>query len=85
MNNPMKWEDYFSVAYELVFPVHVRAHNVFHGYLLNKYVCDTKHVFDWSLLQVEPEREFSPEPTDILDKRQVHSLRITMIIRIPPR
>ena len=34
------------VAYELAFPAHVRVHNVFHAYLLKKYVYDTKHVID---------------------------------------
>ena len=38
------------VAYELALPAHVRVHNVFHASLLNKYVYDTKHVIDWSLL-----------------------------------
>ena len=38
------------VAYELAFPVHLRVHNVFHAYLLKKYVYGTKHVIDWSLL-----------------------------------
>ena len=38
------------VAYELALPAHIRVHNVLHGSLLNKYVYDTKHVVDWSLL-----------------------------------
>ena len=59
------------VAYKLQFPTHVRVHKFFHAYLLKKYVYDTKHVVDWSLLQVEPEGEFSPEATHILDKREV--------------
>ena len=57
--------------YKLALPTHVRFHNVFHASLLKKYVYHTKHVFDWSLLQVEPEGEFSPDPTHILDKREV--------------
>ena len=57
------------VAYELVLPAYVRVHIVFHAYLLNKYV--TKHVVDWSLLHVEPEGEFSPQPIHILDEREV--------------
>ena len=59
------------MAYELVLPAHVRVHNVFHASLLKKYVYETKHVIDWSLLQVELEGEFSPEPFHILDKREV--------------
>ena len=59
------------MAYELALPAHIRVHNVFHTSLLKKYVYDTKHVIDWSLLQVEPKGEFSPEPLCILDKREV--------------
>ena len=58
------------MAYELALPVHVMVHNVFHASLLKKYDYDTKHVIDWSLLQVEPEGEFSPEPLHVLDKRE---------------
>ena len=59
------------VEYEIVLPPHVRVHNVFHPYLLKKCVYDTKHVIDWSLLQVEPEGDFPPEPLHILKKREV--------------
>ena len=59
------------MAYELVLPAHVIVHNVFHASLLKKHVYDTKHVVDWSLLQVEPEGEFSSGPIHILDKREV--------------
>ena len=59
------------MAYELALPAHVRVHNVFHASLLKKYVYEIEHVIDWSLLQVEPEGEFSPEPLHILDKREV--------------
>ena len=38
------------VAYELALPTHVRVQNVFHASLLKKYVYDTKHVVDLSLL-----------------------------------
>ena len=57
------------VTYELALHAHVKVHNVFHSSLFKNYVYDTKHVVDWSLLQVEPEGEFSPEPIHILDKR----------------
>ena len=48
--------------YELDLPTHIKVHNVFHASLLKKYVYDTKHVIDWSLLLVEPERDFVHEP-----------------------
>ena len=67
------------VAYELALPAHIRLHNLFHASLLNKYVYDTKDVVDWSLLQVEPEGEFSPEPIHILDKREVQLRKYTIV------
>ena len=42
------------MAYELALPAHIRVHNVFDASLLKKYVYDTKHVIDWSLLQWNP-------------------------------
>ena len=67
------------MAYELMLPSHIRVHNVFHAYSLNKYVYDTKHVIEWSLLQVEPEGEFSPKPLHILDKREEHLRKCTIV------
>ena len=67
------------MAYELALPMHVRVHNVFHASLLKNYVYDTKHVVDWSLLQVEPEGDFTSEPTHILDKREVQLWKHTMV------
>ena len=37
-------------AYELALPVNVRVHNVFHASLLKKYIYNSKHFIDWSLL-----------------------------------
>ena len=59
------------MAYELDLPAHIKVPSVFHASLLKKYVYDTKHVVDWSLLQVELEGEFIPESLHILDKREV--------------
>ena len=67
------------VGYELALPMHIRVHNVFHASLLKKYVYDTKHVIDWSLLQVELEGEFSPEPLHILEERKVHLKKRTVV------
>ena len=67
------------MAYELALPMHLRVHNVFHASLLKKYVYDTKHVIDWSLLNVGLEGEFSPEPLHILDKREVQLMKCTIV------
>ena len=67
------------VAYDLALPMLLRVHNVFHASLLNKYVYETKHVIDWSLLQVEHEGEFSPKPFHILDKREVQLHKCTVV------
>ena len=67
------------VAYELALPTHIRVHNVFHASLLKKYVYDTKHVIDWSLLQVEPKGGFSPKPIHILEKIEVQLRKRTIV------
>ena len=48
----------------------VKAHNVFHVSLLNKYVHDYNHIIDWSVIQVELEGEFLPEPQCIIDRKE---------------
>jgi hypothetical protein len=58
------------VAYRLALPPTVKAHNVFHVSLLKKYVHDSNHIIDWSVIQVEPEGEFLPEPQCILDRKE---------------
>ena len=67
------------LAYEIALPSHIRVHNVFHANFLKKYVYDTKHLLDWSLLQVEPKTKFSPEPIHILDKREVQLRKRTIV------
>ena len=67
------------MAYELALPAHIRVHNFFHSSLLKKYVYDTKHVIDWSLLQVELEGEFDLEPLHILEKREVQRRKRTIV------
>ena len=57
------------VAYRLALPTSTRAHNVFHVYLIKKYVHDPNHVINWDLIQVEPEGEFQTKPLYILDMK----------------
>ena len=46
------------VAYQLAFPPNLRIHNVFHVFILKKYVHDSTHVIDSDVIQVEPEGYF---------------------------
>jgi hypothetical protein len=58
------------IAYRLALPPTVKEHNVFHVSLLEKYVHDANHIIDWSMIQVELEGEFLPEPQCILDRKE---------------
>jgi hypothetical protein len=58
------------VAYMLALPPTVKEHNVFHVSLLKKYVHDANHIIDWSMIQVELEGDFLPEPRCILDRKE---------------
>eukprot|EP00253_Pinus_taeda_P015903 PITA_15903 len=40
------------VAYQLALPSHIRVHNVFHVFVLKKYVYDPRHVIRWQEIQV---------------------------------
>jgi hypothetical protein len=61
------------VAYRLALPPNVRVHNVFHVYFLKKYVHDSNHVIDWTVIHMEQEGEFQPKPQCIMDKRETMS------------
>ena len=38
------------VAYQLVLPPTIKVHNVFHVYILKKYVLDATHVIEWNVI-----------------------------------
>eukprot|EP00253_Pinus_taeda_P012200 PITA_12200 len=69
------------VAYQLALPSHIRIHNVFHVFVLKKYVYDPKPVIKWQDVRVEPEGEVLVEPQSILDQREVR-LRKRVITQI---
>jgi hypothetical protein len=46
------------VAYMLALLASMNVHNVFHVYVLKKYVHDPNHVIVWNLIHVETEGDF---------------------------
>ena len=67
-----------QVAYQLSLPPNLKGHNVFHIYVLKKYVHDATHVINWNDVQVEPEGYFMVEPDCILEKREILLLNCTI-------
>jgi hypothetical protein len=57
------------VAYMFSLTTSLSIHNVFHVYLLKKYILDANHVIDWNVIQVEQEGDFRVQPTCILDRK----------------
>ena len=51
-----------QVAYQLAFPPNLKVHNVFHIYVLKKYVHDATLVINWNDVQVVPKGDFLVEP-----------------------
>jgi len=60
-----------KVAYHLALPPIVKFDDFFHVSLLMKNVKDVDHVIEWSLLQVELDGEFQPEPPCILQRKML--------------
>jgi hypothetical protein len=56
-------------AYMLALHASMRVHNVFHVSLLKKYVLETNHIIDWTVIQVENKGDFRVEPVHILDRK----------------
>lgn len=59
------------VAYRLALPGHIQVHNVFHVFVLKRYIHDPKHVIHWQNFQVELDNEFLVEPQRILKRREI--------------
>ena len=67
------------IAYDLSLPPTMKLHNVFHVLLLKKYVYDSNHVLDWSMIQVEPKGEIQVQPICMLGRRMKILRNMTIV------
>jgi hypothetical protein len=58
------------MAYRLDLPLTIKSHNVFHVSLLKKYIHYCNHIIDWTMIQVELEGQFQPNPQHIQERRE---------------
>ena len=54
----------------------LKVHNVFHIFVLKKYVHDATHALNWNDVQVEPEGDFLVEPDCILERREISLVKV---------
>ena len=59
------------MAYQLALPPNLKFHNVFHIYVLKRYVHDSTDVINWNDVEVELEGDFLMELDCILKKMEI--------------
>ena len=63
----------------MALPPYIKIHDVFHISLLKKYVVDQSHIINSNNVQAKPEGEFHMKPMCILDKREIHLRKKTIV------
>ena len=67
------------VAYRLVLPLALSGiHNVFHVFMLRKYIPEPSHVLNYDQLQIKDDLSYEEVPIEILDRKE-HMLRTKSI------
>ena len=70
------------MAYRLELPLELsRIHNVFHVFMLKKYILDLSHILEAPPIELEEDLSFEVQPVAIVDqeKKQLRSKVIPMV------
>ncbi|KAI4304333.1 hypothetical protein MLD38_039862 [Melastoma candidum] len=73
-----------NVAYRLALPSRLAdIHNVFHVFMLRKYVPDPRHVLHDEQIEVAQNLQVTPEPIEIVDKMEKQlRRRVVPLVRV---
>ena len=73
-----------KVAYRLALHLELSSvHNVFHLYMLRKYILDPSHVLKYEPIEVHEDLTYKEQPVQLLDrKNKMHRCKVISLVKV---